>query len=265
MNNKIDNLEGRQFGHWMVLRKSRPNDYGNTYWIVQCSCGKEREITGRTLIYLKSTHCGCQRTKKLTKHVVESRDIPGRGFKNISGQVFGDLTVLHHTRQNVGREWYWYCQCVCGNTTEVRGSHLRSGSIVSCGCRQSYPNRTTHGLTYTREYTHIRNKKRRSLEKYLDTEWDVQKEVFLRRLYSECVVCGITEREHQEKYGSSLQVDHVHPLKDGHGLAVGNATILCLHCNGEKSDRRLEDLPERMRNRILLTADLFELLWNGRS
>jgi hypothetical protein len=35
----IDNLEGKQFGEWTVLKKSKPNSYGNTYWMVKCSCG----------------------------------------------------------------------------------------------------------------------------------------------------------------------------------------------------------------------------------
>ena len=78
----IDNLEGCKFGDWTVLRKVKPNTYGNTYWLVRCSCGAEREITGRTLIYNNSTHCGCQRTKKMTKHeYVGEGEIPSRKFK----------------------------------------------------------------------------------------------------------------------------------------------------------------------------------------
>ena len=32
------------------------------------------------------------------------------------------------------KEAYWECQCDCGNITNVRGTHLRQGKIVSCGC-----------------------------------------------------------------------------------------------------------------------------------
>ena len=263
---RLDNLEGRVFGNWTVLRKAKPNAYENTYWVVRCVCGKEREITGRSLIYLGSTHCGCQRTVKLTKTELKTYKDKSRTastFKDICGQVFGKLTVLYKTKQNNKKEWYWLCYCSCGNLTEVRGSHLRSGNVVSCGCYQSERDRSTHGQTYTKEYTHIRNKKRKKKEKYLDIEWNVEKEIFLRRLFQECVVCGMTEQEHQDKYGTSLHVDHVLPLKSGNGLSVGNATILCAKCNREKHARNLEDLPEHMKNRIQLTADLFKLLWEG--
>ena len=87
----------------------------------------------------------------------------------------------------------------------------------------------------------------------------------LRTLFQECVVCGMTEAEHQEKYGMSLHIDHVRPLYDGNSLVPGNATILCINCNSTKQRKSLEDLPERMRNRILLTSDLFKLLWEGSS
>lgn len=29
---------------------------------------------------------------------------------------------------------YWMCQCECGEWKEVRASHLKSGTIKSCGC-----------------------------------------------------------------------------------------------------------------------------------
>lgn len=51
-----------------------------------------------------------------------------------SGQVFGRLTVDgEQGRANGGRTYH--CVCECGRTKVVRSSHLRSGLIVSCGCR----------------------------------------------------------------------------------------------------------------------------------
>ena len=35
----------------------------------------------------------------------------------------------------------WLCSCSCGNTTVVRGSQLRNGSINSCGCYWQEQNR----------------------------------------------------------------------------------------------------------------------------
>ena len=52
--------------------------------------------------------------------------------KNETGNVYGKLTVIEFAY--LKREIYWLCKCECGNTTTVRGSHLRSGQIFSCGC-----------------------------------------------------------------------------------------------------------------------------------
>lgn len=53
---------------------------------------------------------------------------------DISGKVFGRLTV----RKDVGRDRFgqvlWECECVCGKKVIARGGDLRSGNTKSCGC-----------------------------------------------------------------------------------------------------------------------------------
>ena len=51
------------------------------------------------------------------------------------GQKYGSLTVIQMTnhRDGAGRI-KWLCQCDCGNTIEVVGTALKSGSTKSCGC-----------------------------------------------------------------------------------------------------------------------------------
>lgn len=54
---------------------------------------------------------------------------------NLSGLVFGRLTAssLDENCDNSGQR-HWFCDCICGNKTRVRASHLRGGKIKSCGC-----------------------------------------------------------------------------------------------------------------------------------
>lgn len=56
-------------------------------------------------------------------------------FIDLTGQVFGRLTVLHRD-ETVGKDKgaYWVCQCQCGNITSVKSYSLRSGATKSCGC-----------------------------------------------------------------------------------------------------------------------------------
>lgn len=54
-------------------------------------------------------------------------------LKDITGQVFGRYKVIGRAPTR-GRNSYWTCECECGAVKEVRGSHLKRGGTVSCGC-----------------------------------------------------------------------------------------------------------------------------------
>lgn len=47
------------------------------------------------------------------------------------GETYGELTVIHESTSTPRRK-FW-CVCSCGNKTEVRLDHLRSGHTSSCG------------------------------------------------------------------------------------------------------------------------------------
>ena len=61
-------------------------------------------------------------------------------IQDLSGQVFGRLTVLHRSVDHIypsGKHTpKWLCRCECGNEVEVMGKSLRSGNTTSCGCYQ---------------------------------------------------------------------------------------------------------------------------------
>lgn len=68
---------------------------------------------------------------------------------DLTGQVFGRLTVLGETDKKEGSEKVrWICQCSCGNITHVMGHSLRAGQSKSCGCLA----RTVNGLADTPIY-----------------------------------------------------------------------------------------------------------------
>lgn len=55
--------------------------------------------------------------------------------EDLTGQTFGYLTVLGHTKAQDGRAC-WLCRCVCGKEKQVTSHELKSGKVKSCGCRQ---------------------------------------------------------------------------------------------------------------------------------
>lgn len=77
---------------------------------------------------------------------------------NLTGQRFGNLTVIEVHGQDAHRAYRWKCQCDCGNETVVRGSQLKSGVTRSCGCgiRKASSRPRTHGQTHTPLYARWR-------------------------------------------------------------------------------------------------------------
>ncbi len=55
---------------------------------------------------------------------------------DITGEVFGRLTVIERSGTSKHGHTIWLCQCTCGNLTEVIKPDLKQGKTNSCGCLQ---------------------------------------------------------------------------------------------------------------------------------
>ena len=60
----------------------------------------------------------------------------GKKCIDLTGQKFGRLTVIKRA-ENKGGKVYWLCKCECGNEKVIRGTSLKSGATMSCGCLTS--------------------------------------------------------------------------------------------------------------------------------
>lgn len=262
---KVIDLTGQKFNYLTVIGRA-PNKSSHTMWECECECGNITIVSGSNLSSGSVKSCGCRRFSVLSEQFTKN-EIGNRFGRLVAVEIIRRPRKLYLGKKN-GIKVYYRCVCDCGQETIVWGAHLRNGSIQSCGCLKKEilrTNRITHGLSDTKEYNSAKTRRRKEHKKLLDSTWTTEMELYLRQLFAECVVCGMTEQEHLEEFGTSLHVDHVYPLASGNGLKPGNATILCTHCNSTKQHKNPEDLPERMRSRILATAEIFELLWNGRS
>jgi hypothetical protein len=72
---------------------------------------------------------------------------------DLSGQVFGELTVLRrngtHVTPSGGKKAMWLCECSCGVRKVIAGESLRRGHSKSCGCSNvlSLEGKKYHRLT----------------------------------------------------------------------------------------------------------------------
>ena len=71
---------------------------------------------------------------------------------DITSQRFGHLVAIRHNGSKSGG-WAWECRCDCGQIVTVGGSSLRNGKTQSCGCKRADLFTSTHGGSYTREYS----------------------------------------------------------------------------------------------------------------
>ena len=81
---------------------------------------------------------------------------------DLTGERFSRLLVIRECGRDKHGEVLWLCRCLgkngndCGKEVVVRGYHLRSESIKSCGClsrEQTVSRNTTHGCAHEPWYT----------------------------------------------------------------------------------------------------------------
>ena len=53
---------------------------------------------------------------------------------DLTGQIFGRLTVIEFSHTTKTNGAHWKCLCECGNETIVYSSLLRTKNTRSCGC-----------------------------------------------------------------------------------------------------------------------------------
>ena len=114
---KVD-YTGRKYGKLTVLETLyNYNEYKRAVCKCLCECGNISYIKAAELPKRKT--CGCSVKQKV---------------KNITGQIFGRLTVLETIPRYKSQEVYCKCICECGSEIMVRKNDLISGNTKSCGC-----------------------------------------------------------------------------------------------------------------------------------
>lgn len=145
------NITGKRFGLLTVIQFHEKIN-GKPKWLCRCDCGNIKSDYSWNL--RSTSSCGCFRPQ----------------LHDLSGKVFGRLTVIGRAPNYKGGGTRWECECVCGVVRIVSASSLIMGRTQSCGCYNDEIRgkaRTTHGHTTTKyngqsaEYTvwlNIRNR-----------------------------------------------------------------------------------------------------------
>lgn len=111
------------------------------HWKIEClcKCGNTKIVYFYNVIRGLTTSCGCKQ-KEIMRKIT---------FKDLTGRVFGMLTVIKYLYMKKGRGSVWLCKCSCsGKLVEVPANSLVMKKTSSCGCFRS----SLRGLWGTRIY-----------------------------------------------------------------------------------------------------------------
>ena len=138
-----EDLTGKVFGRLTVLKFDKEytlkrNEPGKLYWKCLCECGNTVYVKTANLKFGTTKSCGClQKDSASTcmKNYVQPISVQ-KNTSNLTGAVFGKLTVLglDTKRSGKGQGSFWLCRCECGTEKSIAYYSLVSGATRSCGC-----------------------------------------------------------------------------------------------------------------------------------
>lgn len=56
--------------------------------------------------------------------------------KDLTGKIYGILTVIGYSHSDKSWSSYWWCRCKCGRRVRIQGKRLNNGEKTSCGCER---------------------------------------------------------------------------------------------------------------------------------
>jgi len=220
----VDDLKGKRFGRLVVLSRILTSGGGGKHirWECICDCGNLHSAKSSHLKVGNVASCGCLVVETARKEIK-------------LGTKFGRWVVkeqiVNRRRDGRGNELTYRCVCECGNMGVVRGTKLRNGSSVSCGCygaELTGIRSRTHGLSHTKEYQATYCANRRALIKNAKGRYTQQEIV---NIYSEqqgeCYYCRVD-------ISQGFHRDHKIPLSRGGNNFIKNIVLTCPNCNLKK-------------------------------
>lgn len=164
-------------------------------------------------------------------------------FKDLTGQTFGELTVIRRALITQGKKVKYVCKCDCGNETVVAASNLTNGHTVSCGHRRGILRGKQLLLPYGESAKRDLYRKYSDSAKRRNVEFSVSFDEFIHITSQSCVYCGrepftVAKRAKSVGYYVHNGVDRVN---NDLGYIEGNMVACCTVCNRAKGNMNIDD------------------------
>lgn len=208
-------------------------------------------------------------------------------FKDLTGQVFGRLTVTSFDKEcedskgkNISK---WNCMCDCGNEVSVFGKYLIHKTTRSCGCLRKDVSRELlqgnqlgrgrtdsrkEGRTYSWRKFYNQNKRNAEVRGY---SWNLTEEQVKAIAVQNCYICGEKPQKRlsgsndyryrchksgvklDEKYVEEriIYANGLDRVDNDIGYEIGNVAPCCSTCNYIKKSHGLEALLEHLTKMVV--------------
>lgn len=152
--NGFIDLAGQRFGRLLTIDRAPnvPNSLSRyARWNTVCDCGNLHTVSGKGLRRGNVRSCGCLARELASVRGKRASD----RLIDLTGRIFGRLTVLGRGENTPRGQARWECLCTCGEVRQFHGISLRNGETRSCGClgrERTAIRARTHGMTGSLEY-----------------------------------------------------------------------------------------------------------------
>ena len=164
--------------------------------------------------------------------------------EDLSGQVFGRLTVLHEAARHANGRLQWACECVCGKRLIVMGYYLRMKQTRSCGClkidRMSKPLGVANSNRIRRTYK--QNARKRGLV------WAISDKRFESLISGNCFYCGAAPSMIAGEVAHPIPYSGIDRCDNTQGYLDDNVVSCCRQCNWAKSNLSVVEFELWIRN-----------------
>lgn len=239
MGHPIRGLEGNRFGKLTAIEEVKTKK-GHVNWKCLCECGKYCVKRGSSLVSGHTISCGC------ATHV-------SKNVKDITGVRYSSLVVIKRLPSQERKQSSWLCLCDCGNECIRRGTALRYGSSISCGCLQSIGQNPNYLKSCTKWLIRMYSGGAKSR----NLSFKLSDEEFMKIAQNPCHYCGFNGRDwgalwFAEKLrrieikttarcdlradSFSLIANGIDRLRNDEGYSPDNCVPCCATCNFMKKD-----------------------------
>lgn len=129
-------LTGERFGKLVAVAPDGTDKYKRYYWKCKCDCGNQKRVKSNNLRTGNTKSCGCD------------KKVIGKNIRDLTGHVFGELTVIERDLSKVDKgKVYWLCACSYGEIVSVWMAHLLNKHNVKCAVKGRHATSDSHRRT----------------------------------------------------------------------------------------------------------------------